>query len=73
MMRLRIGTRTSRLALAQTRLVQEALAKAFPGIQTELAEVVTKGDRMLDRPLDSFGGKGVFTRELEEKIGRAHV
>lgn len=68
MMRLRIGTRTSRLALAQTRLVQEALAKAFPGIQTELAEVVTKGDRMLDRPLDSFGGKGVFTRELEEKL-----
>lgn len=68
MRKLRIGTRTSRLAMAQTELVRDALAKAFPGIETELAEVVTKGDRMLDRPLDSFGGKGVFTRELEEKL-----
>ena len=67
-MRLRIGTRTSKLAVIQSELVRDALQKEFPGTEVELLPVVTKGDRLLDRPLDSFGGKGVFTRELEEQL-----
>lgn len=67
-MKLRIGTRKSKLAVIQAELVQEAVRQRFPQVETELVFVTTKGDRMLDRPLDSFGGKGVFTKELEEEL-----
>ena len=65
---IRIGTRRSRLALAQTYLVKEKIERAFPDIQAEILEISTKGDELLDRSLTSFGGKGVFTRELEEAL-----
>ncbi len=67
-MKLRIGTRKSRLAVIQAELVEEAVRRQFPQVETELKFVTTKGDRMPDRPLDSFGGKGVFTKELEEEL-----
>lgn len=65
---IRIGTRKSRLALVQTYIVKEKIEKAFPDIRVELAEMSTKGDELLDRSLTSFGGKGVFTQELEEAL-----
>lgn len=68
MRRIQIGTRGSRLALAQAELVKCRIEEIFPGIQAELVPIVTKGDKMLDRPLDQLGGKGAFTKELEEQL-----
>ncbi|MDO4262056.1 MAG: uroporphyrinogen-III C-methyltransferase [Eubacteriales bacterium] len=65
---IRIGTRRSRLALVQTHMVEEKIREAFPDIRVEICEMSTKGDELLDRSLVSFGGKGVFTQELEEAL-----
>lgn len=67
-MKIRIGTRKSRLALIQTALVKQKIEAAFPEIEIEIVEMSTKGDEQLDRSLSSFGGKGVFTKELEEAL-----
>ncbi len=72
-MKLRIGTRKSRLAMVQTELVRDALLAHFPDMEIELVPISTKGDKQLDRSLTSFGGKGVFTRELEEALLRGEV
>ncbi len=65
---IQIGTRKSRLALVQTNMVKEKIEAAFPDVRVELVPISTKGDELLDRSLTSFGGKGVFTRELEEAL-----
>lgn len=67
-MKIRIGTRKSRLALAQTDIVIDSLKKAYPDIQTEIVHISTKGDRILDRPLETIGGKGVFVSEIEKAL-----
>ena len=70
-MRLRLGTRGSALALAQTDLTQRALTDAIPGITVEVETFVTRGDRKLDAdmlPAGGAGGKGLFTRELEDAL-----
>jgi hydroxymethylbilane synthase len=67
---LRIGTRGSPLALVQARAVRAQLAAAL-GAQEEAIELVvirTSGDRIQDRPLTEFGGKGLFTKEIEEAL-----
>ena len=58
----RLGTRSSPLALVQARLVAKMLAKAHPGLDVELVEISTRGDEQLDRTLRSFGGVGVFVK-----------
>jgi hydroxymethylbilane synthase len=68
---MRIGTRGSELALRQARLVQEALASR--GIAAELVTFKTTGDRKLDEPLSAIGGKGLFTKELEEALAAGKV
>lgn len=65
---IRIGTRKSKLALVQTDLVRKKIEQMFPEVRVEIVEMSTKGDELLDRSLTSFGGKGVFTRELEEAL-----
>lgn len=69
---LRIGTRGSPLALAQARLVQAALAAADPALAAagavETVVIRTTGDAVLDRPLALIGGKGLFTKEIDEAL-----
>lgn len=68
--KLRIGTRGSKLALWQAGAVRDALAAAH-GLPTEAFEIVpikTSGDRITDRALDEVGGKGLFTKEIEEAL-----
>src|SRR5215831_2837883 len=65
-MKVRIGTRGSALALAQTRQVAGWLDAR--GVATELVVVKTSGDRIQDRPLTEVGGKGLFVKELEEAL-----
>ena len=72
---LRIATRKSALAVAQTTLAANALVSANPGLTFELVTMTTEGDRRLDKSLASFGGKGVFIKELEVALleGRADI
>ena len=72
---LRIATRESQLALAQTRLVEGAMRERHPGLRVEMVPMTTKGDRVLDRPLAQVGGKGLFVKELEAALdeGRADI
>lgn len=67
---IRIGSRGSPLALAQTELVREALVQAGEVPHSVLAiEVIrTTGDRVLDRPLAEVGGKGLFSKEIDEAM-----
>jgi hydroxymethylbilane synthase len=65
---LKIGTRSSELALRQARLVQAALEAR--GVATELVTYRTVGDKRLDEPLSSIGAKGLFTKELEHDLAR---
>jgi hydroxymethylbilane synthase len=64
----RIGARGSPLSLAQTGLVRDALAAANPGLEFEITPIVTTGDRIQDRRLQEAGGKGLFTKELDEAM-----
>jgi hydroxymethylbilane synthase len=70
---IRIATRESRLAMAQTQMVAGAITAR--GAQVEIVGMTTKGDRILDRPLSQVGGKGLFVKELEVALdeGRADV
>ena len=66
-----IGTRKSALALAQTRLVEQAVRAAFPSLAIEICEISTIGDQRLDLSLTAAAGqldKGLFTKELEEAL-----
>ena len=67
-MHLRAGTRSSRLAVWQTDLVATRLRQAWPGLSVERVLITTLGDRISDVPLPRLGGKGVFTRELEDAL-----
>lgn len=67
---LRIGTRGSPLALAQAYETRQRLMTAFdlPEEAFEIIVIKTTGDRIIDRPLKEIGGKGLFTREIEDDM-----
>jgi len=65
---LRIATRRSALALAQSRWVKAELEARDPALTVELREYVTRGDQVTDVPLPQVGGKGLFTREIEAAL-----
>lgn len=75
MKKLVIATRGSKLALWQSEHVKAELEKAHPGLEVELSIMMTKGDKILDVALAKIGGKGLFTKELEEAMlrGEAHI
>lgn len=54
--------------MVQTELVRDMIQTKFPEMEIELVPMSTKGDKILDRSLTSFGGKGVFTKELEDAL-----
>lgn len=76
---IRIGTRGSPLALAQAYMTRDLLAKNFPELAEEgaleIAIIKTTGDKVLDKPLADIGGKGLFTRELDDALldGRVNI
>lgn len=71
--KIKIGTRKSALAMAQTQLVIDRIQEVYPHIQCEIVPIVTKGDKILDKPLLSFGGKGVFVSEFEEALQEGRI
>ncbi|MBD5106393.1 MAG: hydroxymethylbilane synthase [Lachnospiraceae bacterium] len=73
MEKLIIGTRGSALALAQTDLVIRQIKEKAPKVECEICTITTKGDKILDKPLVEFGGKGVFVTEIEEKLKSGEI
>lgn len=68
MEKLIIATRASNLALWQAYHIKERIETSFPDIRVELNEITSKGDKILDKPLALIGGKGHFTKELEDEM-----
>jgi len=75
MKKLVIATRVSDLALWQAYHVKACIEEKFPQIEVELNKIVSNGDKVLDRPLALIGGKGHFTKELEDAMlaSEAHM
>lgn len=63
-----LGSRGSELALWQTRFVAHLLDSFFPSLELEIKVIETKGDLILDTALSKIGDKGLFTKQIEEKL-----
>ncbi len=70
---IRIGTRGSLLALAQTRRVATALEARVPGLRCELVPIETRGDKRVDLPLSAVADDQFFSAELDEALAAGHV
>jgi hydroxymethylbilane synthase len=70
---LRLGTRGSLLAKTQSQLIASELEKRHKGLVVELIILKTSGDNIIDKPLYEFGGKGLFTKELEQALQRNEI
>jgi len=68
-----IGTRGSLMALRQAALVRDRLIAAYPDLAAEIVTIRTTGDRVQDRRLAEIGGKGLFTKEIEEALFAGRV
>lgn len=67
-MKIKIGTRESMLAMAQTNIVINELKSLYPNIRFEIVPIKTKGDKILNMSLNKIGGKGLFVNELEKEL-----
>lgn len=67
-MNIKVGTRKSSLALKQTEIVIDSIKHKFPELNFNIVPISTLGDKILNKPLVEFGGKGVFISEFEELI-----
>jgi hydroxymethylbilane synthase len=70
---LRLGTRGSTLALAQAHWVKARIEERRPESKVEIVVIKTSGDRFIDASLQAIGGKGVFTKEIEEALLRNEI
>jgi len=70
---LRIGTRGSTLALAQSSWVKQQIEQHRPELQAELRIIKTSGDSFIDTAIPNIGGKGVFTKEIEDALLREEI
>jgi porphobilinogen deaminase len=68
-----LGTRGSPLALAQTEIIRRLLTKAHPPLRIEVKIIKTSGDQFNSLSLTTSGGKGLFTKEIEEQLLRGEI
>ena len=68
MKKIRLAARSSPLALVQARMAAEYLGARISGAEFEIVEIKTSGDRRQDWSLEKFGGKGLFTKEIEDAL-----
>ena len=66
--KLTIGTRSSKLALWQANHICDLVKKNFPNLEISIKEIKTKGDYITDVALSNIGGKGLFTKEIEDAL-----
>ena len=72
-MKIRIGSRESKLAVIQSQMVMDTISKAMPEAELELVTMKTTGDKILNKTLDQIGGKGLFVRELDQALRENRV
>ena len=70
---IRIGSRGSMLAMAQSDWVKRRLMDRYPEVHVEMTIIKTSGDRFVDTPVATIGGKGAFTREIEDALLRRDI
>lgn len=68
MRKIRVGSRESKLAIVQTKLIIDCIKRHHPELEIELITMKTTGDRILDKTLDKIGGKGLFVKELDKAL-----
>jgi len=72
-MRLRAGTRGSKLAIRQVEIFQNTFLKHHPDISLEIVKITTKGDKITDAPLSKIGSKGIFVKEIEDALIKGDI
>lgn len=72
-MKIKVGSRESRLAVIQSEIVMEGIRSWVPGSELELVTMKTTGDIIQDRTLDKIGGKGLFVKELDLALAAGEV
>ncbi|MFI3207521.1 MAG: uroporphyrinogen-III C-methyltransferase [Eubacteriales bacterium] len=72
-MKIRVGTRDSKLAMIQTEIVVDYIKNYDSSIEIEIIPMKTTGDKILNVTLDKIGGKGLFVKELDEALLMDHV
>lgn len=72
-MSLKIGTRGSKLALAQSSWVKRKIEEKYPEMEVKLIRITTKGDKIIDSPLSKIGGKGLFVKEIEDALLKKEI
>ena len=70
---LRIGSRPSRLALAQSEIIQRQIEGMLPGLVCQIVPIKTTGDKLTTPSLAQVGGKGLFVRELEQALEAGRI
>src|SRR5437773_5722426 len=70
---IRIGTRGSALALAQAAWVKAKLEKQYPEGRVESIIIKTSGDRFVEAPVQAIGGKGIFTKAIEDALLKREI
>jgi hydroxymethylbilane synthase len=68
-----VGSRDSALAIIQAEIVINIVKKTNPALDFEIVKIKTTGDKILDKSLDSVGGKGLFTKELEQALADGSI
>ena len=71
--KIRIGTRASKLALWQAEFIAAELRKEYLNLEVELVKIQTTGDKILNSPLAKIGGKGLFTKEIENALAENKI
>ncbi|TZE81810.1 hydroxymethylbilane synthase [Calorimonas adulescens] len=69
----RVGTRSSELALMQTIIVINEIKKSMQDFEFEIVKITTQGDASTDRPISEIGGKGVFVKEIEDALLKGEI
>src|SRR5260370_37344633 len=72
-LKIKIGSRRSKLALAQASIVRGRLAAQIPGAEIEVVEIRTSGDQLANASLAEIGGKGLFVKELEQALAARRI
>jgi hydroxymethylbilane synthase len=72
-LKIKIGSRPSKLALAQAAIVSGRLSAQIPGVEIEVVEIRTSGDKLTSGSLAEIGGKGLFVKELEQALAARRI
>ena len=68
MRKLIVGSRRSKLAMTQSQQFIDKLKAIDPTLDIEIKEIVTKGDKIVDKQLSKVGGKGLFVKEIQNEL-----